>query len=136
MGRQAAINPMNEQVPDHGVGGGADTAKLAIAVLLVLGGIAGFYVLGTRADWVRWLAVLVGLALAAAVFATSSSGRAFWAFMQSARQELRKVVWPTRQETGMTTAVVFGFVIIAGLFFWGLDVFLSWATRLLTGQGG
>jgi preprotein translocase subunit SecE len=136
MGRQAAINPMNEQVPDSGVGGGADTAKLVVAGLLVLGGIAGFYVLSAHADWLRWLAVLAGVVLAGVVFAASDSGRAFWTFMQSARQELRKVVWPTRQETGMTTAVVFGFVIIAGLFFWGLDVFLSWATRLLTGQGG
>ena len=76
------------------------------------------------------------VALGAAVFASSSYGRAFWQFMQSARLELRKVVWPTRQETATTTAVVFGFVIIAGLFFWALDVFLSWATRLLTGQGG
>jgi preprotein translocase subunit SecE len=136
MGRQAAINPMNEQVPDGGVGGAADTAKLVVAGLLVLGGIAGFYVLGAHADWMRWLAVVAGLALGVVVFAASGSGQAFWTFMQSARQELRKVVWPTRQETGMTTAVVFGFVIIAGLFFWGLDVFLSWATRLLTGQGG
>ena len=127
---------MNEHVPDGGVGGGADTAKIVVAGLLVLGGIAGFYVLSTHADWLRWLAVVAGLALGAVVFAASGSGRAFWTFMQTARQELRKVVWPTRQETGMTTAVVFGFVIIAGLFFWGLDVFLSWATRLLTGQGG
>jgi preprotein translocase subunit SecE len=102
----------------------------------VLGGIVAFYVLHAQADWLRWLAVVAGVVLGAVVFAASDSGRAFWTFMHSARQELRKVVWPTRQETGMTTAVVFGFVVIAGLFFWGLDVFLSWATRLLTGQGG
>jgi preprotein translocase subunit SecE len=52
------------------------------------------------------------------------------------RVELRKVVWPTRQETGMTTLAVFVFVIVAGTFFWVLDVILSWATRTLTGQGG
>jgi preprotein translocase subunit SecE len=46
------------------------------------------------------------------------------------------VVWPTRQETVMTTVAVFAFVIVAGTFFWVLDVFLSWATRMLTGQGG
>jgi len=46
------------------------------------------------------------------------------------------VVWPTRQETLVTTAVVFGFVIIAGLFFYGLDAFLSWITKLLTGEQG
>jgi preprotein translocase subunit SecE len=78
---------------------------------------------------------VAGVALAVVVFGSSARGRTFWQFMSDARQELRKVVWPTRQETTMTTAVVFGFVIIAGLFFWGLDVFLSWATRLLSGQG-
>jgi preprotein translocase subunit SecE len=94
-----------------------------------------FYVLHAQADWLRWLAVVAGVAFAVVVFGSSARGRTFWQFMSDARQELRKVVWPTRQETTMTTAVVFGFVIIAGLFFWGLDVFLSWATRLLSGQG-
>jgi preprotein translocase subunit SecE len=56
--------------------------------------------------------------------------------MLDSRIELRKIVWPSRQETGMTTLVVFGFVIVAGLFFWVLDLVLAWATRALTGQGG
>jgi len=127
---------MNEQVTDTGVGGSVDTAKLVAAILLVLGGIAAFYVLHAEADWMRWLAVVAGVLLAVVVFGSSARGRNFWQFMLDARQELRKVVWPTRQETTVTTTVVFAFVIIAGLFFWGLDVFLSWATRLLTGQGG
>jgi preprotein translocase subunit SecE len=127
---------MNEQVTDTGIGDSVDTAKLVAAILLVIGGIAAFYVLHAQADWLRWLAVVAGVALAVAVFGSSARGRAFWQFMLDARQELRKVVWPTRQETTTTTMVVFAFVIIAGIFFWGLDVFLSWATRLLTGQGG
>jgi preprotein translocase subunit SecE len=118
------------------VGGSADTIKLTAAILLVIAGLAGFYVLQARADWQRWGAVAAGIVLAIAVFATSARGKALWQFALDSRMELRKVVWPTRQETGMTTAVVFGFVIIVGLFFYGLDLFLSWATRLLTGQGG
>ena len=56
--------------------------------------------------------------------------------MLEARNELRKVFWPTRQETWITTAVVFGFAVIAGIFFWLLDLLLAWATKLLSGQGG
>ena len=46
------------------------------------------------------------------------------------------MVWPNRQETMTTTGAVLLFVLIMGVFFWGLDMFLLWATRLLTGQGG
>jgi len=127
---------MNDQVSQTTVGGTTETAKLAAAVALVLGGVVAFYVLHGQAEWIRWLAVLAGVVLGAVVFGTSARGRAFWQFMLDARLELRKVVWPTRQETITTTAAVFVFVIAAGVFFWLLDVFLSWATRLLTGQGG
>jgi len=127
---------MNDAVSEQSVGAGADTAKLVGAVLLVLGGIAAFYVLRAQADWIRWLAVVAGVALAALVFAWSGSGKAFWQFVLDSRAELRKVVWPTRQETLMTTAAVFVFVIAAGVFFWLLDLFLAWATRFFTGQGG
>jgi preprotein translocase subunit SecE len=127
---------MNEAVPQHGAGGGADTAKLVVAILLVIAGIAAFYVLNAQAQWLRWAAVVVGVALAVLVFGSSTNGKGFWQFVLDSRSELRKVVWPSRQETGVTTLAVFLCVIFAGVFFWLLDVFLSWATRLLTGQGG
>jgi preprotein translocase subunit SecE len=116
--------------------GGAETAKLVVAILLVGAGVAGYYVLGTQAAWVRWLAVAAGIALGALVIAFSKYGSALKQFMADSRIELRKVVWPTRQETGMTTLVVFVFLLIAGMFFWVLDLALAWATRVLTGQGG
>ncbi len=128
---------MNDAAPQNEVvGGGADTAKLIAAVALLIAGIAAFYVLSARADWQRWGAVAAGVALAMVVFASSARGKAVWQFALESRMELRKVVWPTRQETFVTTAVVFGFVIIAGLFFYGLDAFLSWVTKLLTGEQG
>ncbi len=127
---------MTDAVPQQGAGGGADTAKLVAVVVLVLAGIVAFYVLRAQADWVRWLAVVAGIALAALLYSTTASGKGVWQFVLESRQELRKVVWPSRQETGVTTLAVFMFVILAGVFFWALDVFLSWATRYLTGQGG
>jgi preprotein translocase subunit SecE len=127
---------MNEAVPDHSAGGAADSAKLAVAIVLLLGGIVAFYALHSQPDWQRWLAVVAGVVLGIVVFGLSQRGREFFEFVIESRVELRKVVWPTRQETGMTTLAVFVFVIVAGTFFWVLDVFLSWATRMLTGQGG
>ena len=127
---------MNEAISEQGAGGAADTAKVVAAVLLVLAGIVAFYVLGTQPAWLRWLAVAGGIALAAVVFATSASGRNFWQFVLDSRTELRKVVWPTFEDTRNTTMVVFGLVIVAGAFFWLLDLLLAWVTRHFTGQGG
>jgi preprotein translocase subunit SecE len=73
--------------------------------------------------------------VAAVVVAFSRYGTEFRRFVELARIELRKVVWPTRQETMQTTIVVFAFVAIAGVFFWLLDLALAWATKFFTGQG-
>ena len=117
-------------------GGAANTVKLVIAILLVLAGVAGFYVLSSQAAWLRWLAVVGGIVLGALVIAFSRYGTDLKQFVALSRIELRKIVWPNRQETGMTTLVVLGFVVVAGLFFWGIDLVLAWATQALTRQGG
>ena len=126
---------MTEDIKDQDGGGSANTVKLAIAILLVIAGVAGFYLLGNQAAWLRWLAVVAGLVLGSVVIAFSQYGTDLKQFWALSRIELRKIVWPSRQETGMTTLVVLGFVLIAGLFFWGLDVVLAWATQALTKQG-
>ena len=113
-----------------------DKAKLWAAVLAALGGVVGYYVLAGQPAWERWLTVLGGLVLAFVLLAWSLYGRTFWQFFLDSRVELRKIVWPTRQETGMTTLVVFAFVVVSGLFFWVLDLTLAWATKFLSGQGG
>jgi preprotein translocase subunit SecE len=115
--------------------GTADKVKLGIAILLVIAGIVGYYLLANQPTWLRWIAVAAGLVLGAVVANFSLYGAQFRQFVASARIELRKVVWPTRGETTQTTAVVFGFVVIAGIFFWLLDLVLAWATKFLTGQG-
>jgi len=115
--------------------GTADKVKLTVAVLIVIAGIVAYYLLPLEYGWVRWGAVVASLLLGAAVLWFSWYGRQFLQFVELARVELRKVVWPTRDETLKTTAVVIAFVAIAGLFFWALDFVLAWATRALTGQG-
>ncbi len=100
----------------------ADKAKVVVAVLLVVGGITGYYLLSAQPGWVRWLAVVAGLLLAALMVALSAYGRGLKQFVLDARVELRKIVWPTRQETGQVTLAVFIFVIVAGIFFWLIDL--------------
>ena len=114
----------------------ADKAKLTASILLVLAGVAGYYVFAAQPTWQRWLAVVAGLVLGIVLFIWSQYGRDFWKFCVDSRVELRKIVWPTRRETGLTTAVVFAFVIVAAIFFWLLDMGLAYATRHLSGQGG
>jgi preprotein translocase subunit SecE len=126
---------MNEHIHEQGAGRG-NGMLLGLAIALVLAGVVAFYLLSSQAPWVRWLVVAAGLVAGLGVFALSGAGRDFRQFAIDARNELRKVVWPSKNETWMTTAVVFGFAVVAGLFFWALDLFLAWATRLLTGQGG
>jgi preprotein translocase subunit SecE len=126
---------MNDQVRQQEAGGGS-SAPLWIAIALLLAGVAGYYVLEAQPIWLRWLCVVAGLVAGALVFGLSAGGRGFQQFVVDARNELRKVFWPTRNETWMTTMVVFIFAVVAGLFFWLLDLLLAWATRLATGQGG
>jgi preprotein translocase subunit SecE len=117
------------QAPD-----GADKAKLTVACLLVVAGIVAFYALDVSI-WLRWAAVAGGIVLGCVVVALSRYGAELKQFFIDSRVELRKIVWPTRNETGMTTLVVFVFVIASGVFFWLLDLVLAWATRAFTGQG-
>jgi preprotein translocase subunit SecE len=115
---------------------GADTAQMIAAIVLVLGGIVAYYVLKSRPEaWASWVAMFGGIALGLVVFGLSRHGRNFWQFVLESRVELRKVFWPTRQETMTTTMVVLVFVAIAATFFWLLDLLLASITRFFTGQG-
>jgi preprotein translocase subunit SecE len=113
-----------------------DTAKLVASVAILVGGIAAFYLLGDLPLVVRWLIVLAALGAGAFVALQSVQGREFWQFVQGSRVELRKIVWPTRQETLQTTLVVMVAIVVMGIFFWMLDAALGAIMRGVTGQGG
>ncbi len=113
-----------------------DTLKLLVAGAILLGGIFGYYYYADVSVLIRAVGVLLAFALGVVVALQSMRGQAFMRFVQGARVELRKVVWPTREETIQTGVTVLVFALIMGVFFWLLDIFLLWLTRLLTGQGG
>jgi len=113
----------------------ADKIKIAVAVLLVVAGLAGFYYLGESPAIVRVGSVLAGLAAGFAVFWTTTSGKTFFVYSQESVAETRKVAWPTRKETLQTTAIVFAFVVVMALFLWVVDASLLWAVKKLLGTG-
>ncbi len=114
----------------------ADKIKLLIAALLVIAGLAGFYYLVDAPTVVRVLSVIVGVVLAGVVAGMSGPGGRFFRFALDARDEAKKVVWPTRKETIQMTGVVIAFVIVMALYLWTIDSILTWLVKLAMGQGG
>jgi preprotein translocase subunit SecE len=104
----------------------ADIAKLAVAALLALAGIAGYYLLADSALVLRILSVLGGVIAGAVAAYFSTPGREFAVFAGEAVAEVKKVVWPTRKETIQTTAAVFAFVVVMAVFLWISDKTLEW----------
>ena len=111
-----------------------DTVKLAFTVIMLGAGIAGFYYLEAQALWVRLLALLSAVAVALAVAGQTAIGRSAWRFGVDARTEVRKVVWPTRQETMQTLLAILVAILLTALFLWAVDSILFWLVRQLTGQ--
>ncbi|MFY9514401.1 MAG: preprotein translocase subunit SecE [Rubrivivax sp.] len=117
---------MSTQPQVETVSTGADKAKLAVAVLLLVGGIVAFYALGQKDLWLRIVALLVLLAASVAMFFTAESGKQLVAFGRDSVKEVKKVVWPTRKEATQMTLYVFGFVVVMALFMFATDKTLEW----------
>ncbi|WP_428101493.1 preprotein translocase subunit SecE [Candidatus Rariloculus sp.] len=113
-----------------------DTVKIFLALVILIGSIVGYYYYANESALLRAVGVLVAFVVAVWVAFQSVQGQTLWKFIQGSRVELRKVVWPTREETLQTTGVVLLSATIMGVFFWLLDLFLLWFTTLVTGQGG
>jgi len=113
----------------------ADKIKLGLAVLLVVAGIAGFYLLKDSAAILRVAAVLAGLVAAALVAWMTAPGREFFVYAQESVVETKKVVWPSRKETVQTTGMVLAFVLVMAIFLWIVDALLVWGVKLLMGPG-
>ena len=115
---------------------GGDIVKYAVALLLVAAGVVAFYMFdGQWPSGIRMLAVVLGLVVGAAVFMTTTLGGQTRGFLSEARFELRKVVWPSRQETTRTMWVVIAVVIIISLALAGMDLLIQAAVKWLLGNG-
>jgi preprotein translocase subunit SecE len=117
---------MNAKVEKVGGNNAIDMLMSAVAVLLLVGGVVAYY---WFADWsgvARFGVLMAGIAACIAVGAFTKAGRATREYLVESQFELRKVVWPTRDETLRTTLVIIVVVIILSLLLGLIDMILKW----------
>lgn len=119
---------------ENQVESGLDWLKWLVACALLLAGLIGNHYYSEVSMLVRTLIWLPLLGLSGFVASTTRKGKWVLEFFRDSRAELRKVVWPTREETVQTTLVVAAMVVILALILWGMDGLLVWAIGWLTGQ--
>ena len=103
-----------------------DAVKWVVVVVLLAVAVVGNSYYSDQSLLYRVLGILVIAGIAGTVALQTGKGAAFWTLVKGSRMEIRKVVWPTRQETLQTTMIVVGFVLLVALLLWGLDSFLGW----------
>ena len=110
-----------------------DRLKWLAVAAMVGAGVFGNWYFGEQALLNRVLALVALAVLAGFVVLQTERGRAMWDLAREARTEIRRVVWPTRQETTQTTFMVVLLVLLFALVLWGLDSLLSWLVSSVIG---
>ena len=111
-----------------------DVVKQVFSVVLVIAGIAAFYYFADFRLLYRILGLIAVIGVSVGMLATTAWGASIAGFIADSKIEVRKIVWPTKDETTRTTLLVFAMVSIVSLVLWLLDTFLFWGVRILTGQ--
>ncbi len=110
-----------------------DGLKWLLVLFVLGGGIYANYHYAAEPLLFRVLGLVLAAAIAAVVALQTAKGAAFWALMKGAQTEIRRVVWPTRQERNQTTMVVVAFILLMAVILWGLDSLLGWLTSMIIG---
>jgi preprotein translocase subunit SecE len=110
-----------------------DWSKWIVVAAIVAAGVFGNWYYQDQSLLYRVLALLALAAVAAFISFQTTQGRALWTLMKESRIEIRRVVWPTRQETTQTTFVVLALVLVFSMILWGLDSLLSWVVSIVIG---
>ena len=112
---------------------GLDRLKWLLVAAIIAAGVVGNSYYAGESVLYRVLALVVLASIAVAIALTTQKGVAFLEMFKEARAELRKVVWPTRIETGQTTAIVVVVVLVVALILWALDSLFAWMIASLIG---
>lgn len=110
-----------------------DAAKWVVVTILVAVAVVGNSYFSDQSLLYRVLGIVALAAVAGLIALQTAKGTAFWTLIKGSRTEIRKVVWPTRQETVQTTLIVVAVVVVVALFLWGLDSLLGWLVSLVIG---
>lgn len=108
-----------------------DGLKWLVVAVLVAGGAYGNSYFGGESILYRAIGLVILAAVAIGVALQTEKGQVFWGLLRDAKTEVRKVVWPTRQETVQTTVIVVLVVLFMSLVLWGLDSLLGWIVSSL-----
>ena len=113
--------------------GALDSVKWLLVLALVAAGVVGNYYFEAESLLYRVLALLVLAFVAGWVALQTAKGQSFSKLVSEAKLEIRKVVWPTRQELTQTTMIVVVFVLVVALILWGIDSLIGWAVSSVIG---
>ena len=112
---------------------GSDQWKTILAIAIVIAALAFYYVNPLNFNTLtKVLITLLWFVIAGAVFIKSTQGDRFLHFLRETRIELRKVVWPTREETAKTTGIILIAVVIVAIFLWIIDAFFTWGVQSIS----
>jgi preprotein translocase subunit SecE len=111
-------------------GSNLDGLKWLLVVVLLVAAVGGNIYYADQSLLYRVLGIVVLASIAAFIGIQTTQGSAFWKLAKEARTEIRKVVWPSRQESTQTTLIVLAFVLLMSLILWGLDALLGWLVSL------
>ena len=125
---------MSEKV-ENTSGGALDTIKWLVVFAILFGIIAGNSAYGEVSVLYRALAAVAGVVIAGFIAASTVKGSTFLNYAKESRIEVRKVVWPSRQEATQTTLIVLVATVIVGLLLWGLDGIIVRVVGFFTGIG-
>ena len=113
-----------------------DALKWAASAAILIAAIAGFYYFGDASTLLRVIVLLIAFGAALFIATKTETGRVGWDFVKESRTEVRKVVWPTRQETLQTTGLVIAMVAVVAVILWSLDTLLAAIMRSVMSVGG
>ena len=112
---------------------GSDQWKTILAIAIVIAALALYYVNPLNFNTLtKVLITLLWFVIAGVIFIKSTQGDRFLHFLRETRIELRKVVWPTREETAKTTGIIMIAVVVVAIFLWIIDAFFTWGVQSIS----